>query len=104
MAPAARAIPAPMRSVRPVSVSAAEMTNTEATMMAGSLAEAGEGFAWASGCPVAASASSVSIAAMSMRIFSLMKRISVTATIARNMICSGVMGWVPRLYVEWRAV
>ena len=30
-------MPAPMRSVMPVSVSAAEMTNTAATMMAGSL-------------------------------------------------------------------
>ena len=89
--PAARAMPAPMRSVRPVSVSAAEMMNTEATMMAGSLANP-ESDSLGVRMPVAASASSVSIAAMSMRIFSLMKRISVTATIARKMICSCVMG------------
>ena len=36
-APAARAMPAPMRSVMPVWVSAAEITNTAATMIAGSL-------------------------------------------------------------------
>ena len=66
LAPAARAIPAPMRSVRPVSVSAAEMTNTEATMMAGSL-EKPESASLGVRMPVAASASSVSIAATSMR-------------------------------------
>ena len=95
--PAARAIPAPMRSVRPVSVSAAEITNTAATMIAGSL-EKPESASPGVRMPVAASASSVSIAATSMRIFSLMKSTSVTATIARNMSCSGVINEVARLY------
>ena len=75
--PAARAMPAPIRSVRPVSVSAADMTNTEATMMAGSLANP-ERASTGVRMPVAASASSVSIAAMSMRMRSLMKSASVT--------------------------
>ena len=60
-------------------------------MMAGSLAKP-ESASLGVRMPVAASASSVSIAAMSMRIFSLMNRISVTATIARKMSCWGVMG------------
>ena len=60
-------------------------------MIAGSLAKP-ESASLGVRMPVAASASSVSIAAMSMRIFSLMNRISVTATIATKMICSCVMG------------
>ena len=82
-APAARAMPAPMRSVMPVCVSAAEITNTEATMIAGSLANP-ESASFGVRMPVAASASRVSIAATSMRIRSLMNRISVTATIGNE--------------------
>ncbi len=66
-------------------------------MIAGSL-EKPERASFGVRMPVAASASRVSIAAMSMRIFSLMKRISVTATIARKVSCSGVMGLGTRLY------
>ena len=74
----------------PVGVSAAEITNTEATMIAGSLAKP-ESASFGVRIPVAASASRVSIAATSMRIRSLMNRISVTATIATKTSCCGVM-------------
>ena len=93
---------APMRSVSPVEVSAAEMTNTEATIIAGSLAKP-ESASTGVRMPVAASDSSVSIAAISMRIRSLMKSISVMATIRTNTICSGVMGSAHRDFTQARA-
>ena len=70
-------------------------------MMAGSLANP-ESASTGVRMPVAASASSVSIAAMSIRMRSLMKSASVTATISRKMICSGVMGWATRFYAALR--
>ena len=88
-----------MRSVNPVSVSAAEMTKTDATMIAGSL-ENPESASTGDRMPVAASASSVSIAAMSIRMRSLMKSASVTPTINRKMICWGVIGYGPRDFTQ----
>jgi hypothetical protein len=91
LAPAARAMSEPMRSVTPVALRAAEMTKTEATMIAGSLANPES--AWAGErIPVTASASSVSIAATSMRMRSPMNSASVPATIRRNTICWLVIG------------
>ena len=71
--PAARPIHWPSRSVIPVAASAPEITNTAATMIAGSLAKP-DSACFGSSTPVRTSAASVIIAVTSTRSRSLTKR------------------------------
>src|SRR4249919_2304561 len=84
--PAARPIHRPRRSVIPVAARPPEMTNTAATMTAGSLANPDS--AWsASSTPLTTSASSTTIAVTSTRRRSLMNRYNAPARIRRNRTC-----------------
>jgi hypothetical protein len=84
--PAPLAMSAPSRSVTPVAFSPADITNTAATMIAGSLANPASASAGVR-MPVKPSARSASIAAMSMRTRSLMNKASVPARITKKTIC-----------------
>ena len=84
--PAARPMPAPMRSVMPVADRPADSTNTAATMIAGSLAKPASA-SFGPRIPVRVSASRASSATRSMRSFSLMNSPSVTARMTRKRIC-----------------
>ena len=84
--PPARPTQAPRRSLMPVAASPPEMTNTAATMIAGSLAKP-DSACLLSSTPVSTSASRISIAVTSTRSFSVMKRYSPPARISPKVNC-----------------
>jgi len=88
--PAARPIPAPMRSLMPVACNPAESTNTAATMIAGSLENPARA-CFASRIPVRARASRASIATRSTRNRPLTNNASAVPRITRKTICCGSM-------------
>ena len=93
--PAARPTHWPRRSVMPVAASPPEITNTAATMIAGSLANP-DSACFASSTPPSTSASSTSIALTSIRRRSLTNRYRPPARISRNRICSDCIGGARR--------
>ena len=93
--PAARPIQWPRRSVMPVADRAPEITNTAATMIAGSL-EKPDNASFESSRPVTTSASNSSIAVTSTRRRSLTNRYSPPPRINRNKPWSRVIGTRPQ--------